>query len=76
MGVLHFWALSWAQRSLLGVVVAVGQFVLAIPTGAMAAGLVATEPSTGSFVGLLCTTPWAVAFVLSWQQPERNRAAL
>lgn len=58
------------------VVVAVGQFVLAIPTGAMAANLVATEPSTGSFVGLLCTTPWAVAFVLSWQQPERNRAAL
>ncbi len=59
------------------VVVAVGQFVLAIPTGAMAAGLVATEPSTGSVVGLLCTTPWAVAFLLSWQQRDhRDRAAL
>lgn len=58
------------------VVVAVGQFVLAVPTGAVAAGLVATEPSTASCVGLLCTAPWAVAFVLSWQQRDRDPAAL
>ncbi len=57
-------------------VVGVGQFVLAIPTGAMATGLATTEPSTGSVVGLLCTAPWAVAFLLSWQQRDRDPAAL
>lgn len=57
-------------------VVAVGQLILAVPTGAAVAGLVTTEPSLGALLGLLCTAPWAVAFALSWQQPDRASAEL
>ena len=51
------------------VVVAIGQLALALPTGLTAATVLAAgEPSGGSLFGLVCTAPWAVAFVLSWQQ--------
>ena len=57
-------------------IVAVGQFVLAVPTATMAAGLLTSEPSMAWVVGLLCTAPWAIAFALSWQQERRRTPAL
>ena len=51
-------------------VVAIGQMALAVPTGAMAATLVAADSAQASLIALLCTAPWAVAFVLSWQQRD------